>query len=866
MKRFMLSLLFAACTIAAMAQGEIRVEAPNMVGVDEQFNLTFIIEGEDKPGSFSWTISSDFQLVWGPQKGSSTSINIVNGKRTKSVQYTYTYVLMPTKTGKFTLPAASATIKGKQISSKRAEIEVLSSGSAAKSQSSSSSGRSSGATRSGTADIAQDELFLRFNLSKTSAVIGEPIYATLKIYSAVNISGFEDAKLPSFNGFWSQETAPSQIQFARESVGGRIYDAALIRSYVIIPQQAGDLRIDPAELVTLVSVRTSRHTGSIFDDFFDNGYTTVRKRITTPAVTVHVGRLPDGAPASFGGGVGSYSISAHLTRDSLKTHDAASLLVTVSGKGNVSLLEAPKVKFPPDMDVYDTKVTVNSEKGSTSGSKTFEYPFIPRSHGDFTIEPVEYSYYDVGSSGYVTLRTGPIELHVAKGAVSESSGSVSTLPTVERKGVRNLGEDIRYISIKKPSMASERTAFVRSALYRVIAALMVLAALVVWLVRRKAERNRADVAMTRNKRAGKMAMGRLRQAREFMQKGLQTAFYEELHKALLGFASDKLSIGAEDLGKDSIASLMEKAGISGELSGRFTALLDKCEQARYSPEGVEGGMEGLYEEALNVISSIDSNMKGHKKGFGAALIALAVMTLTSLPSQAQDYPDSLWNAGVAAYENGLWDSAASAWESLKGAGIRDARIEYNLGNAYFKAGEYPKAILAYERALKEDPSMADARYNLDFANSLIQDRIDQVPEFIFKAWMRKVSYLLSSNAWAAVSLVMLALTLGMLLLFLLSSSTGLRKTGFFSAIVALLLCAGSLGFALWQEDEATRADSAIVMKPVSAVKSSPAGDTDLFVIHEGTKVRILDDVGQWKNISLADGRQGWIRSTDIEVI
>lgn len=880
-------LLLAAITTGAFAQTTIRVEAPNMVSVDEQFNLTFIIEGEDKPSNFSWTINSDFQLVWGPQKGSSTSISIVNGKRTKSSQYTYTYILSPTKTGTFTLPAATAQVKGRQISSRSATIQVLSGGGQGSGAASSAQTQREPSRRTGTAEVTSDDLFLRFNLSKTSAVIGEPIYATLKIYSNVNISGFEDAKLPSFNGFWSQETAPSQIQFQRESVGGRIYDAALIRSYVIIPQQAGDLRIDPAELVTLVSVRSQRRSGSIFDDFFDNGFTTVRKRVTTPPVTVHVSNLPAGAPASFGGGVGNYTISAKVSRDSLKTHDAASLIVTVSGRGNVSLLEAPKVNFPPDMDVYDTKATVKSDKGSTTGSKTFEYPFIPRSHGDFVLDPIDYSYYDVNAGKYVTLSTKPIPLHVEKGAVQESQGTVTALPGVDRKGVRNLGEDIRYITVKTPSLRSGRSWFVGSTWYWVVAAVLALLTALVWLLSREAAARRADVAGTKNRKATKMAMGRLKLAREFQQKGLQTAFYEELHRALLGFISDKLNIGAEDLNKEEIARRLEAAGVEASLGGRFNALLDACEFARYAPEGTQGTLEGHYDEAVQVISSIDASMKGHHKPLkGAALSLLLLMALpagmTAAPVQDEDlapvqqeapvdqqdagWAESLWQQGVGAYEQGQWAEACAAWETLSGAGIVSAPLQYNLGNAYFKAGDLPRAILSWERTLKLDPSHADARFNLQFAGNLTQDRIDAVPEFIFKAWLRKLCYGLSSNTWAILGLVLFAAFLAMLLLFLLGPTSAGRKTGFFTGIVLLLLCVGTVSFALWQRNEGIRADSAVVMRPVAPVKSAPSSGTDLFVLHEGTKVRLLDDVGEWKNIALADGRQGWIRTKDIEVI
>ena len=200
--------------------------------------------------------------------------------------------------------------------------------------------------------------------------MGEPIEATLKLYQRVNIAGFEDARFPAFNGFWSQEVeAPTNIEFQRENVNGNIYYSAVLRKYVLIPQQSGTITIDPAELVCVVNVRVSPTGGaSIFDSFFED-QRTIRKRVMTEPYTVNVSPLPAGAPPTFGGGVGKFGISASLSKDSLMTHEAASLTVTIKGKGNVSLLEAPDVSFPPDMEVYDMKVSEKTDKstGGTSG-------------------------------------------------------------------------------------------------------------------------------------------------------------------------------------------------------------------------------------------------------------------------------------------------------------------------------------------------------------------------------------------------------------------------------------------------------------------------------------------------------------------
>lgn len=877
MKKLFCIVAFLLTAIFQMsAQNVIRVEAPDVVAVNEQFNVTFIIEGEKSPSDFQWSSGDDFQLVWGPQKGSSSSIQIINGKRSSSHQTTFTYILIPKATGTFQLPVATALLSGDRISSTQASIQVVSDGASSSRSSGQNGGKSSGGgqtSSTGSGEISSNDLFMRLSLSRTEVVIGEPITATLKIYQRANVVGFENAKFPTFNGFWSQETyVPNNIEFKRESLDDKIYNTAVLRTYVLIPQQSGTITIDPAELVCLVNIRTAPSTSnSLFDSFFQDEYRTIRKRVTTPAVKVKVNPLPAGQPASFGGGVGNFGISARLTTDNLKTHDAASLVITVSGRGNVALLEEPKVNFPPDFEVYDTKTTENTDKsnGGTSGSKSFEYPFIPRSHGDFTIDPVEYSYYDVNAGKYVTLRTEPLHVKVAKGKGGDSTPVTTVNSGVERKDVKSLADDIRFIFTGKPGLSGSGSFFVGSVFFWILLALMILGATSVYLAFRKVAAMRADVAGTKNRRATKMAQKRLKLAGEYLDKNLYTAFYEELHKALIGFVSDKLNMDMSEISKDNIASALTEGGVSEEQTKAFTDLLDACEFARYSPDGGNEAMRSHYDAALKVISSIDSGLKTGGKSLRkvVTVVTLLLSLGASMNIQAKDL-DSLWTAGVQAYTDGKFSDASAAWTSIEESGQKSAKLYYNLGNAWFKQGNYPKAILNYERALRLDPSYSDARYNLEFTSNFVQDKIEPVPEFILKSVARKVCYVMGSNAWAVIFLVLLAAALVMGLLFLLGSSVGKRRAGFYCGIVLLLLSAGALSFSIWQKSDSVKTDTAIVMSPVSSVKSSPSSGSskDLFVIHEGTKVTILDEVGSWKNIALADGRQGWITSNELEVI
>ena len=873
MKRLIALLAAALCVLAAFAQTSIKVQAPNLVGVNEQFNITFIISGEHAPSDFQWNPGSDFQLVWGPQKGTSTSVSIVNGKSTRTSQTTYTYVLLPKNTGRFQLAAAEATVKGERLVSSRPTVEVVTDGAAASGQAQGQSQGRQGQAQGGgnaaqTGTVSSDDVFLRLSLSKRNVMVGETVTATLKLYQRVNIAGFEDVKFPAFNGFWSQEVqAPSNIDFHRESIDDKIYNAAVLRSWNLVPQKSGEVTIDPAELVCLVNVRTQRRpTGSIFDDFFQDDYQTIRKRVTTAPVTIHVSALPAGAPASFGGGVGSFKMSASLTRDSLKTHDAASLRVTVTGSGNSTLLEAPKISFPPDFEVYDVKTS------DVSGGKVFEYPFIPRSYGDFTIGPVEYSYFDLASHKYVTLQSPALPLRVEKGADLSGTQGGQLVQGVSRKDVRDVGSDIRFISTKPGTLAAAGHFFTGSLAFWITTLMLLVLAFNAWLILRGLAARRSDVVGSKSRGATKMARKRLAQAGVFLKDNLYTAFYEELHRALLGFVSDKLNLDAAEMNKENISARLADSGAGEALAAEFTDLLDACEFARYAPDAGHEAMNTHYEKAVSVISAIDDRMKrSPRKGAGTAAALIALLLLVPAQrgtAQQKAYTDSLWTAGVTAYSEGNWATAEKAWSDLLAIGLESPQLYCNLGDAYFKQDDLAHAILNYERALKLDPSYADARYNLGFAQELVQDKIEAVPDFFLEVWGRKLCWLLPSDTWAVLFLVLLAVTLGCVLLFLLGRSVAARRGGFIAGIVALVLSLLCLSFAFWQRSDYRKADSAIVTRAVTTVQSSPGSDSakDLFVLHEGTKVRLLDEVGSWRNIELADGRQGWLPDSDLEVI
>lgn len=604
-KKFLITVLSLFAFISAGAQEySLSVSAPTVVAVDEVFRVVFTASGKVK--TYNFPTFSDFQILAGPSSSTMSSTTFINGKREQTFEESYTFVLQPKAEGKFTIPAASVEIKGKNYTSRPFTIEVVKQQNTAGQTSGTTSSSSASSSTKGSQNLGDKDIMLKLHLSKSSVVRGEPIVATLKLYTRVGVGGFEDVKFPTFNGFWSQEIdTPTNIEFARETIDGEIYDAALIRRYMLIPQQAGNLTIEPAELVCLVQVRTSSPSRSIFDSFFDSGYETLRKRLQTPKLGVKVAQLPAGAPASFTGGVGDFKIEAKLSRESLKAHEAASLVVTISGTGNINLIDAPSLTLPPDFESYDIKRSEKISVGASgnSGTKIFEYPFIPRSSGNFEIAPIEFTYYNLSQGRYVTVSTAPLRLEVERG---DETGAVVAPSGTNKQIVKSLGEDVRFISTDSSNLKVNKNPLILSIwFYSGVGAIILICILLCIILDKTIERKR-DIVGTKNRKAKKMAKARLKKADLFLKQNLYSAFYEELHKAIQGYISDKLIIPQADLNRENISHALMEKKISEEVIKQLFDLLEACEYARYAPATGHTAMESHYNDAVKVISSIES--------------------------------------------------------------------------------------------------------------------------------------------------------------------------------------------------------------------------------------------------------------------
>lgn len=859
MRKILLTIFMGLAAWVAGAQTNIKVNVPNVVTLDEQFTITFIIENA-RPSDFEWNVSEDFDNLWGPQQGRSSSVQIINGKRTESSQTTYSYVIRPVRAGKFTLPKARATVNGKDIYSVETEIEVLQGRSSQSYQQSQQSNADNNVA--GEQENSGPEILLALHVDRKNVVVGEPIKATIKLYSRVDVDGFESVDFPKFDGFWTQVTEePTHFTFQREALDGQLYYSTVIRGYTLIPQHAGTVEISPAELVLLRTVPIASY--GAFND-----YTTVRNKVVSDPVKINVRPLPTPSPESFAGGVGRFTVTASLSTDSLTTHDAAHLSLKVSGTGNIQLLETPKITLPADMEAYDPTVTSNVAADGMSGTRVYEYPFIPRAPGQFEIGPIEYSYYDVSRKDYVTITVPPIFVSVAEAEDGNDEMVVGARYSRNSK-VETWNTDIRHIDTKSSGLKKKGDFFVGSMLFWLLVLLLIGGACVFYVVYRKMAVRSADVVGMKHRKATKMALKRLRKAGDLLKKGQSSAFYEELHNALLGYVSDKLNMPVAELSKERISEVIIENGASETAVAALVEILDSCEFARYAPSAAGQSMTSDYEKAVEVISTIDSSMKT-RKGFSGKYMAVALLMCLSVNSFASETSDAeaLWKSANDSYAQGEYTKAVEDYEQISEMGFESPVLYYNTANAYYQQGNLAKAILYYERALKLDPSYSDAKYNLEFVNTLIQDKIDPVPEFFLKEWLRDVSYMTDSDGWAITFIVLLAMTLAFVLVFLLARSVVWKRVGFFTGIVTLVLMVSALSFSLWQKNEYEDSDKAIVMRTVyvRSVPSAESSQKTLFELHAGTKVHVLEIMGPSMRISIADGRQGWVNTSDIEII
>ena len=844
-------LLLAA--VVAMAQ-TLTGSAPSHVAVGEQFRLTYTVNTQNVSDFRAGSIPNELEVLIGPNRSMQSSYQMINGHTSSSSSITYTYIVCASKNGTYTISPAHIVVDGKTISSNSLTIKV--SGSAQSSSGSSRQHRNEEEEiRDAGSQISGSDLFIKVSANKKRVHEQEPILLTYKVYTLVGLTSLR-GDMPDLKSFYTQEVdLPQQKSFSVETLNGRTYKTTTWSQYVMFPQTTGKLEI-PSITFEGIVVQQNRNIDP-FEAFFNggSGYVEVKKKIQAPGIEIQVDPLPE-RPANFSGGVGKFNVSAQLDKTETKANDPISMRIIVSGTGNLKLIKQPVVNLPKDFDKYEPKVTDKSKltTNGIEGSMVYDLLIVPRHQGQYEIPPVEFTYFDTAENAYKTVKSESFTLDVAKGsgagAVNDFSG----------QDLQELNKDIRYIKTGSTNQHSLNDFFFGSSAYWISLCLLAVVFVSLFVIFRQRAIDNANVTKARGKKANKVATKRLKKASRLMADNKPGEFYDEVLRALWGYVGDKMNIPVEQLSHDNISMRLAEHNVDETVISQFIGALDECEFERYAPGDPKGNMNKVYEKAMTAIEKIEGSMKKRRTAAKATVLLLLLFLPLSGHAVTKAEADS-------AYIRGQYQQAIKDYEMLLKQGA-SADLYYNLGNAYYRSENITRAVLNYERALLLSPGDRDVRFNLQIARAKTIDKIVPESEMFFFTWYRSLVSLMSVDAWAWTALIALALLIVLLLVYLFSDRIWLRKVGFFGGFVLLILFALSNLFAWQQKQDLLFRKGAIVISPSVTVKSTPAKNgTDLFILHEGTKVSITDGTMKgWMGIRIADGKEGWIESNMIEEI
>jgi len=582
------------------------MEGPEVVEAGEQFRLGFTLN--ERGTDLQLPDLSNFDVLMGPSTSQSSSIQIINGKTTQTSSFSYIFILRAKKEGNFTIRPASIKVDGKTYESNTLTIQVVKGQPQQAGSQQNNQQDNPQQDETPAANISKDNLFVRIAVDKTNVSKGEQIISTVKLYISQNVplNGFDEVKLPTYEGFWTKDIeVPTQVNFTREVFNGKIYQVGVLKKTILFPQQTGAIRINPFEITCVVRQRV-RQQQSFFDDFFDN-YRMVKAKVVSEPVTINVKDLPN-QPGNFSGAVGKFNITSSIDKTNVKSNEAVTLKITVNGSGNLTLINPPKLDLPQDFEAYEPKTSdrvVASDNG-LNGSITFEYLFIPRFAGNFTIPGVKFVFFNPSSKQYETQTTDAYNIKVLKGSDDASSSVVSSF---SKENVKMIGKDIRFIKQNKAKLKPKDSSFYGTFEFYLVYILSLAAFAVVFVLNRKKIKESANIALMRNKRANKVASKRLREASVFLKNNQAEKFYESVIKALWGYLSDKLSIPVAELNRVKASESLLSKGIEQETVTELLQIIDDCEFARYAPAAFSGTMNEIYDGAAKVMGIFEKQIK-----------------------------------------------------------------------------------------------------------------------------------------------------------------------------------------------------------------------------------------------------------------
>lgn len=866
------AVLFAAFNL--LSQGIVfKCEAPKVVGLNERFRVNFTINASEV-GNFVAPTFRNVNILGGPSTSRSSSVSIINGKRTDNSSTTFTFWLQSLTTGTITIPSARVKSNGKLYTTKPVTISVEDNPSMAKrSQNSGGANRRNNTAASPTVKVIDDKaVFVRAIPSKTKVFKGEEIVISYKIYTLVPISEYMVDKFPSSQGFWVEELDNQATPILeREIIDGKSYQVATLRKVLVYPQKSGTLHIQPMGLEVVAHLQTGTTqrqrvlTGDPFFDAFFNDpffanvtpvFEKVNKKLKTNALTIEVEDLPP-CKEDFSGGVGRFDVSCSMDTSYCKTNEAITLDFTISGQGNLSLIEAPKLEIPEQFEVYDPDISDKLSKTAAgqSGSRTFRYIIIPRVEGTYTIPALKFTYFDPEKREYKTLSTDDFRLNIKKG---KNDGGFAKQMS-EREKYRNM--DITDITAGRVSKdVNSIKAFSSPVLYIIL--LLLLSGLVVAIYFTKQQiKQREDISGMKLKKANRVAVKRLKKAEMYLRNGQDEAFEKEIGQALWNYLSDKFRIATYDLNIENIQKALKESSLEETISENTLQTLSNCEYIRFSQNKQPSEYRKLYEQTVATITDIETNMtKSRKHSMAKAMpfiLAAFVCMTSSLSAQNGSQAD-------AAYKNKDYAKAMELYQKAE-KDNPDAKLYHCIANTAFRMSDYTTAILYYEKALRFTPNDETLMTNYKICRSRLAGEVYVMPDFFLLRWVKALANLMSPLAWAILFCVLFACScVGF---FLYYFDVNRKVLLFYLCLLALVLSLGSFGLGLYRQNFIHNKDYAIVFSSDVSLKgnqaSSSDNDTKLF---KGQKVKIEKRTGEEVFVKTEDGKEGWISSSAIKVI
>lgn len=594
MKRYLILFFTLVCVTGLWANNvRFAVDGPRQVIQGQQFQLEYTLYNASGKDLKLPEFKGCKVLYQGTSSG--TSVSVVNGKVDRQTTETHVITLRAEKEGSYTFAPATISADGRTLSTNTWKLTVL-----PPDKASASSGRSGGQSSDNTT------LFARLILSKSRIYEQEAVLATIKLYTQASGVQAENYSFPSFEGFVVQDIdLPQNTSFSLENYNGVNYKVAVLKQCLLFPQRTGKITITPGKFD--FQVETYQLVNGPFGPMrVPQG---VSRSVSTNTASVEVMPLPSGKPASFMGGVGDFSLSSSISSTHVKANEAITLKLTIKGSGNLKYLKNPELQLPNDFDTYDPKVDVNvkASAGGVSGTRTVEYTTIPRFAGTFKIPAVEFSYFDIKSKSYKTLRTEAYEITVDKGAPGSGGKTVTNFSNKE--DLKLLNQDIHYIKLDKMNLVQTPTLYIDNWVYWLWYIVPALAFIVFVIINRKQAKANANVALMKNRKANKVASKRLKVAGKYLKNHDREHFYDEVLKAVWGYLSDKLGLPNSELTKDNVAAELEKYGASAELIAEFNDILGRCEFAQYAPSQTDEAMDELYTQTVEAIGKMENTVK-----------------------------------------------------------------------------------------------------------------------------------------------------------------------------------------------------------------------------------------------------------------